>query len=216
MRQWMKRFGWGLGMSFLALLGTLSWAVSAISAQRSLIVPGADRSIRVDPSVLDLKVREVLGVSRGDRLFYEGRPNSFSYPDPDGLEGMVTVEGKDPDRRTFHMGLVVMKGPVMVETFYFDVRVGFAKKGLLPRSGRRVRNGAIRVGLPGVQSGDTVRILAIGNGFVITLAGIAQESGRTGDRVTVFNPISGARLQGEVTGPDRVRIRMEDRKHAVD
>lgn len=215
MRRWMQ-IGWGIGMSFLALFGTLSWTVGAIPAQRGLIVPGDDRSVRVDPSVLDLKVREVLGIPGGDRLFYEGRPNAFSYPDPDGLEGRVMVEGKDPDRRTFHMGLVVMKGPVMVEAFYFDVRVGLARKAALPRGGRRVHNGAIRSGLPGVQSGDTVRIRAIGNGFVITLAGIAQESGRAGDRITVFNPISGARLQGEVTGPDRIRILMEDRKHAVD
>jgi flagella basal body P-ring formation protein FlgA len=206
----------GAGAVLAAVMITLSSPAAGHSEERGLIVEGPDRSLRVDPAVLDSDVRSVLGIPNGDRLVYEGRPNTFSYPDPDGLEGRVMVEGKDRDRRTFHMGLVVTRGPVMVETFYFDVSVE-SRKTSVPGISRMSHGvGVEQGGAGGVQSGDTVRIRAIGHGFVITLAGIAQESGRTGDRITVFNPMSGVRLQGLVTGPDRVRIRMEDEKNAID
>lgn len=216
MRRSVKGVVQGAGAVIAGVLMILSSPAGGHSAEKGLIVRGADRSMRVDPAILDSDVRSALGVPDSERLVYEGRPDTFSYPDPDGLEGRVMVEGKDRDRKVFHMGLVVTKGPVMVETFYFDVSASSRKTRAPGVPGMSPGTGAEREGAGGVQSGDTVRIRAVGHGFVITLAGIAQDSGRTGDRITVFNPMSGVRLQGLVTGPDRVRIRMEDEKHAID
>ncbi|MHB1285030.1 MAG: flagella basal body P-ring formation protein FlgA [Leptospirales bacterium] len=179
----------------------------------ALLIPGPGSGVRIDPKVLDGLVRKILGMGPGE-LVYQNRPRSFRYPDPEGLSGKVLVEGRD--RRVVHLALAIRRGKVTEEMFYFDVRRE-TKHRMITRvfPGQGVPAGdSLDEG--GVQSGDTVRIQAVGNGFVITLAGIAQESGRSGDRVTVFNPMSGVRLQGRVIGPDRVRIRVGGNGRATD
>lgn len=179
----------------------------------TLLVSGPGSGIRVDPKALDRLVRKALNLGPGT-LVYQNRPRSFSLPEPNGVSGEILVEGRD--RHVVHMALAVRRGSVTEEMFYFDVRPGSGHRKLqrvFPGGGVPVRE-SLDDG--GVQSGDTVRIQAVGNGFVIILAGIAQESGRSGDRVTVFNPMSGVRFQGRVIGPDRVRIRVGGMGHGTD
>lgn len=180
-----------------------------------LLIPGSGSEVMVNPKVLDRLVREALKMGPG-RLVYQNRPRSFSLPDRDGLSGEILVEWRD--RQLVHMALAVRKGEITQEMFYFDVRPGSGPGPVPAPAGTQTAGGEVRTSFDGsgVQSGDTVRIQAVGNGFVITLAGIAQESGRSGDRVTVFNPMSGVRFQGRVIGPDRIRIRVGGDGHGTE
>ncbi|MHB8421917.1 MAG: flagella basal body P-ring formation protein FlgA [Leptospirales bacterium] len=201
----------------LALLSALCLEGVPVSAAETgdLLLPGPGSLVRVDQKVLDRLVRTVLKMGPG-RLVYQNRPRSFTLPERDSLSGEILVEWRD--RNLVHMAMVVRRRNVIQEMFYFDVRPGSLPGVLPPQTGSQMLGGEIRTSLDeaGVQSGDTVRIQAVGNGFVITLAGIAQESGRSGDRVTVFNPMSGVRFQGRVIGPDRVRIRVGGDGHGME
>lgn len=60
---------------------------------------------------------------------------------------------------------------------------------------------------PVVEKGAPVQMLLDTAGITVAAQGQALESGAMGDHVRVRNPVSRAILDGEVTGPERVRIR---------
>jgi flagella basal body P-ring formation protein FlgA len=205
-----------LRISFLAgavaILSGNAYSATNATAIRPILVPEGTTSVRIDRKALDVKVSSLLDVIPGS-LSYTHLPGGFPVGNPLGIRGEVQVEGRD-DRIT-HLALLVKRGQVVKEMFYFTVRMKRKVRTPGPDSGQSIQRAAGSVG-GGIQSGDTVRIQAVGNGFVISLTGIAQESGQTGDRIAVFNPMSGARVQGTVVGPDRVRIRLKGSEHALD
>ena len=205
-----------LRISFLAgtvaILSGIAYSDTNATEIRPILVPEGTTSVRIDRKALDQKVSSLLAVIPGS-LSYTHMPERFPVGNPLGIRGEVQVEGRDD--RTTHMALLVKRGQVVKEMFYFTVRMKPKVRNPGPNTGQSTRRAAESVG-GGIQSGDTVRIQAVGNGFVISLSGIAQESGQTGDRIAVFNPMSGARLQGTVVGPDRVRIRLKGSDHALD
>jgi len=205
-----------LRMSFLAgtvaILSGNAYGAANATEIRPILVQEGTTSVRIDRKALDQKVSSLLDVIPGS-LSYTHLPGVFSVGNPSGIRGEVQVEGRD-DRST-HLALLVKQGQVVKEMFYFTVRMKTKVRTPGANPGQSTRRSAGSVG-GGIQSGDTVRIQAVGNGFVISLSGIAQESGQTGDRIAVFNPMSGARVQGTVVGPDRVRIRLKGSDHALD
>jgi len=57
-----------------------------------------------------------------------------------------------------------------------------------------------------VQKGALVQILLQEPGLAVTASGSAADAGGIGDRIGVLNPASGAIVEAEVIGPDRVRV----------
>ena len=206
----LSRIVWVIGLFWLFSGDALS--ASRTGTEKEILVAKGDSSVRVDKSVLDMKVSRMLGVPEGT-LSYHHLPASFPVPDSRQVRGTLQVEGRDGGDT--HLALLVKKQNVVQEMFYFTVRIGhrFHPSGT-PFSKRR--NGVTPPEEEGVRSGDTVRIQAVGTGFVISLPGIAQESGRNGDQISVFNPMSGSRVQATVTGPDRVRIRLKGADHVAE
>ncbi|MCL4462124.1 MAG: flagella basal body P-ring formation protein FlgA [Nitrospirae bacterium] len=180
--------------------------------KESILIPKGDASVRVDKRALDRLVSGLLDVPPGS-LSYVHLPEGFPVSDARGVKGEVEMEGRD--RFDSHLALLVKKGDVVEEMFYFSVRMTSRAKRISGSGPGNVGGGHSREG-GGVRSGDTVRIQAVGRGFMIFLSGIAQENGHTGDQIAVFNPMSGARVQATVTGPDRVRIRLKGTVHAAE
>ena len=203
---------------FLGVIGIL-WCFSGIALSapnaptgKSILVAEGDSSVRIDRTALDILVSRMLSVPSGT-LSYLHLPDSFPVPESNGVRGVLQVEGRDG--LDTHLALLVKKENIVQEMFYFTARAGH----LLQSSGKPFsenRKSIAPVESEGVRSGDTVRIQAVGTGFVISLSGIAQESGRNGDQIAVFNPMSGSRVQATVTGPDRVRIRLKGTDHAAE
>ena len=207
----LSRFLWVIGLFWLLSGNALS--ASRAEAGKEILVARGDSSVRVDKAVLDRQVSRLLGVPEGT-LSYHHLPASFPVPDSRDVRGTLQVEGRDGSDT--HLALLVKKENVVQEMFYFTVRIGhrFRSSG---RPFSKRKNGMKSLEEEeGVRSGDTVRIQAVGTGFVISLPGIAQESGRNGDQIAVFNPMSGSRVQATVTGPDRVRIRLKGADHAAE
>ena len=60
---------------------------------------------------------------------------------------------------------------------------------------------------PLVAKGDTILMQLETGGIAVAAQGHALQAGALGERIRVLNPVSRAVLEGEVTGPDRVRVR---------
>jgi flagella basal body P-ring formation protein FlgA len=57
-----------------------------------------------------------------------------------------------------------------------------------------------------VQKGARVAMELTSPGLTLNGQGLALESGATGERITVLNPVSRAVMEAEIIGPDRVRV----------
>ena len=196
----------------LCFSGSAFSGTRAIEGKTILVAKG-DSFVRVDKKALDILVSGMLDVPPGT-LSYLHLPESFPVPDTRGVRGDLQMEGRDGVNT--HLALLVKRGDIVQEMFYFTARMGH--RSIVSGKIRSKNTGSVYStnGGEGVRSGDTVRIQAVGTGFVISLAGIAQESGQTGDHIAVFNPMSGSRVQATVTGPDRVRIHLKGTDHAAE
>ena len=179
---------------------------------KPILVAKGDSLVRVDKKALDILVSGMLDVLPGT-LSYLHLPDSFPVSDTRGVRGELQLEGRDG--LNTHLALLVKRGDVVQEMFYFTARMGH-RSNVSGKIRSKNTESVYSTNGEGVRSGDTVRIQAVGTGFVISLSGIAQESGQTGDHIAVFNPMSGSRVQATVTGPDRVRIHLKGTDHAAE
>lgn len=195
---------------FAGIMGGLFFSGLAYG-QDPLITPSSSGMFLINQDVLAQMARQALHLPFDRRMVLKNPPASFQdYGDPP-TGGRITVESVDPSNGVIHMAVEVQNGTIVSEVLYFDA--------LTPKSARlrgTLSPGAGEIEETLVRSGDEVRILARGEGFEISLPGIAQNDGGMGDLVTVVNSRSGARLRGKVSGPDRIVVGMLDSSEKSD
>ena len=142
-----------LRISFLAgtvaILSGIAYSDTNATEIRPILVPEGTTSVRIDRKALDQKVSSLLAVIPGS-LSYTHMPERFPVGNPLGIRGEVQVEGRDD--RTTHMALLVKRGQVVKEMFYFTVRMKPKVRNPGPNTGQSTRRAAESVG-----GGDTVR-----------------------------------------------------------
>ncbi len=199
----MKKCGNGLKAGIVASLPLWLALAGQALAEELLITPSGPDVFSVNPKVLSRLAGQAAKLPSGLRLVLKNPPVSFrDYGDPP-TGGRVTVESTDPASGVIHLALQIQNGETVSEVLYFDA---LARR--IARSKQDPSSAAGEVVQTLVRSGDEVRIVARGEGFEISLPGIAQNDGGMGDLVTVINTRSGSRLRGEVSGADRIVVRM--------
>ena len=201
----------GLGLwLFGAWLSTASMPAMA-AAGGGLLDRGGDGRLTLDRTAVLVALRKDLGLRPSSVLSLAGMPASFRGPGGAAVSARLFRDGEDAPG-TYRYRISLMEGGVARESFYIRVRTGVS--GTLAQEAETGGEGAgvaaISRNNPAtlVHVGDSVRIRAQGAGFLIRFSGIAQSDGGLGESVSVVNPLSGARMEGQVTGPDRIVMRI--------
>lgn len=206
-----SRVARGLGLCLLgAVLSTASVPAMA-AAGGGLLERRGDGRLTLDRTAVLGALRKDLGLRPSSPLLLAGMPASFRGPGGAAVSARLFREGEDAPG-SYRYRISLMDGGVARESFYIRVRTGAS--GTLAQEagtgGQGAGVGVISRENPAtlVHVGDSVRIRAQGAGFLIRFSGIAQSDGGLGDSISVVNPVSGARMEGQVTGPDRIVMRL--------